>query len=43
MKQTILALGAMMPPEMQELEEKFNLIRLWKEADPQIHASSRKE
>lgn len=35
MKRTILALGAMMPPEMDELEQDFNLVRLWKEADPE--------
>lgn len=35
MKKTILALGAMMPPEMEELERDFNLVRLWKEADPE--------
>ncbi len=35
MKKTILALGTMLPPEMAELEAKYNLIRLWKEADPE--------
>ncbi|HOO50161.1 MAG TPA: 2-hydroxyacid dehydrogenase [Alphaproteobacteria bacterium] len=35
MKKTILALGTMLPPEMAELEENFNLIRLWKESDPE--------
>lgn len=35
MKKTILALGTMLPPEMEALEREFDLIRLWKEADPE--------
>ncbi|OIN85397.1 MAG: hypothetical protein AUJ12_09445 [Alphaproteobacteria bacterium CG1_02_46_17] len=35
MKKTVLALGTMLPPEMDDLESRYNLIRLWKEADPE--------
>ena len=35
MTKTILALGSLMPAEMEELEAHFSVIRLWKEADPE--------
>ena len=35
MKKTILALGTLLPAEMNELEKHYDLIRLWKEADPE--------
>ncbi|PZP54666.1 MAG: hypothetical protein DI586_09190 [Micavibrio aeruginosavorus] len=35
MKKTILALGALLPPEMKEVEKNFNLLKLWKQADPE--------
>jgi lactate dehydrogenase-like 2-hydroxyacid dehydrogenase len=35
MKKTILALGSLLPAEMDELEKQFDLIRLWKETDPE--------
>lgn len=34
MMKTILALGTMLPAEMTRLEQSFNLIRLWKESEP---------
>lgn len=34
-KKTILALGSLLPAEMDELEKRFDLIRLWKETDPE--------
>lgn len=34
-KKTILALGSLLPAEMDELEKHYDLIRLWKEADPE--------
>lgn len=34
-KKTILALGSLLPAEMDALEGSFDLIRLWKEADPE--------
>ncbi len=40
MKKTILALGALLPPEMKEVEKHFNLLKLWKQGDPEeaLHA-----
>ena len=35
MKKTILALGTLLPPEMKQIERDFNLLRLWKETDPE--------
>ncbi len=35
MKKTILALHSMLPPEMKELEKDFEVLKLWKEADPE--------
>jgi hydroxypyruvate reductase len=35
MKKIILALGTLLPAEMDELEKDYDLIRLWKEADPE--------
>ncbi|HTK85728.1 MAG TPA: NAD(P)-dependent oxidoreductase, partial [Patescibacteria group bacterium] len=35
MAQTILALGSLMPKEMEALESHFSVIRLWKEKDPE--------
>lgn len=35
MKKTILALGTMLPPEMEDLERDYKLIRLWKEPNPE--------
>lgn len=35
MARTILALGTLLPPEMEELESSFSVIRLAKEADPE--------
>lgn len=34
-KKTILALGTLLPAEMDDLEKNYDLIRLWKEADPE--------
>jgi lactate dehydrogenase-like 2-hydroxyacid dehydrogenase len=34
-KVTLLALGSMLPPEMAHLEESFDVIRLWRETDPE--------
>lgn len=35
MPKTILALGAMLPAEMDDLEREFRVVRLWKETDPE--------
>ncbi|MCB1782957.1 MAG: 2-hydroxyacid dehydrogenase [Alphaproteobacteria bacterium] len=35
MKQTILAIQSVLPAEMASLEEKFNVIRLWEQRDPE--------
>lgn len=35
MTRTILALGSLLPAEMDELEAHFKVIRLWKEKDPE--------
>lgn len=35
MKKTILALGAMLQAEMEDLERKYHLVRLWKEPEPE--------
>ncbi len=35
MKKTILALGSILPSEMKEVEKHFNLLKLWKQADPE--------
>jgi lactate dehydrogenase-like 2-hydroxyacid dehydrogenase len=35
MKRKILALGSMLPSEMEELEKDFDVIKLWKEPDPE--------
>ena len=35
MKKTLLALQSILPPEMKKLEEHFDIIRLWKERDPE--------
>lgn len=35
MKKTILALGAMLTAEMEDLERKYHLVRLWKEPEPE--------
>ena len=35
MKKIILALGAMQPAEMNSLESEFQVIKLWKEKDPE--------
>ncbi len=35
MQKTLLALGAMLPSEMEELDKHFNVIKLWKENDPE--------
>jgi hydroxypyruvate reductase len=35
MAKTILALGSLMPKEMEALESHFSVIRLWKEKDPE--------
>lgn len=32
---TLLALGTLLPPEMEQLEATYNVIKLWKEADPE--------
>lgn len=42
MKKIILALGTLLPAEMDELEKDYDLIRLWKEADPESVLQSRK-
>ncbi len=34
-KKTILALGSLLPAEMDALEKSFDLIRLWKESNPE--------
>ena len=35
MKKTILALGSLLPAEMKEVEKNFNLLKLWKQDDPE--------
>lgn len=35
MKKTILALGSLLPPEMDVLDQNFEVVRLWKEKDPE--------
>lgn len=35
MKKTVLALGSLLPAEMEALERHYNVIRLWKESDPE--------
>lgn len=35
MTKTILALGNLLPPEMDILDQHFNVLRLWKESDPE--------
>ncbi len=35
MTKTLLALQSLLPPEMKKLEEHFQVIRLWKEVDPE--------
>lgn len=35
MKKIILALGTLLPAEMDELEKDYDLVRLWKESDPE--------
>lgn len=35
MKKTILALQSLLPAEMGELEDRFHVIRLWEEIDPE--------
>ena len=35
MKKTILALGAMQPAEMELLETRYDVVKLWKEGDPE--------
>ena len=42
MKKTILALGTLLPAEMDELEKHYDLIRLWKESDPETSIKNRK-
>ena len=42
MKKTILALGTLLPAEMNELEKHYDLIRLWKEADPEAALQNHK-
>lgn len=32
---TLLALGSVLPPEMERLESTYNVIKLWKESDPE--------
>lgn len=43
MTRKILAMGKLLPAEMEELDRNFDVIRLWKEADPEsaIHENSR--
>ncbi len=41
-KKTILALGTVLPAEMDELEKNYDLIRLWKEADPETTLQTHK-
>ena len=40
MKKTILALGAMQSAEMDALESSYNVIKLWKEKDPEAALQS---
>lgn len=35
MKKTLLAIQSLLPAEMQQLEEHFEVIRLWKQSDPE--------
>lgn len=42
MKKTILALGSLLPAEMDELEKHYDLIRLWKEPDPETALQTHK-
>ena len=42
MSRTILALGTLLPAEMDELERDFNVIRLSKEADPEAALQERR-
>ncbi|MFA7275991.1 MAG: 2-hydroxyacid dehydrogenase [Pseudobdellovibrionaceae bacterium] len=35
MKKTILALGSLLPAEMDALEAQYHLVRLWRESDPE--------
>lgn len=35
MKKTILAVGTLLPNEMKQVEKHFNLLRLWKQSDPE--------
>ncbi len=42
MKKTILALGTLLPAEMDELEKHYDLIRLWKESDPETSIKTHK-
>lgn len=42
MKKTILALGTLLPAEMDELEKHYDLIRLWKESDPETTLKAHK-
>lgn len=42
MKKTILALGTLLPAEMDELEKHYDIIRLWKEADPEAALQAHK-
>lgn len=35
MSKTILALGSLLPAEMEDLEARFDVIRLWRENDPE--------
>ncbi len=42
MARTILALGTLLPAEMDELERNFNVIRLSKEADPEAALQERR-
>lgn len=42
MTKTVLALGSLLPDEMEDLESAFEVIRLWRESDPEetLHARS---
>lgn len=42
MKKTILALGSLLPAEMKEVEKSFNLLKLWKQPDPEEALHSHK-
>ena len=42
MKKTILALGALLPPEMKRLESNFNVLKLWKMEDPEAELQAQK-